>query len=90
MRRHHLLITAGLVAVAFFATSSPSYAARGGGLHLPLEPAEQFGVAGAFGADDLDRAGALEQAVLGQVNLAHAAAQAALEPVLGFATELGW
>jgi hypothetical protein len=30
MRRHHLLITAGLVAVAFFATCSPSYAARGG------------------------------------------------------------
>ncbi len=30
MRRHHLLLTAVLAAVAFFATCSPSYAARGG------------------------------------------------------------
>ncbi len=46
----------------------------GGGAHLPLEAFERARVAGALRADELHGAGLLQQDVLGQMHLAHAAA----------------
>ena len=42
-------------------------------LDLALEARQVVGVAGTLGPDELDRARALEQHVLGQIDLAHAA-----------------
>ena len=55
----------------------------GGGADFAFEAGEHAGVAGLLGADDLDGAGALHHLVLGEIDLAHAAAAEQLfEPVL--------
>jgi hypothetical protein len=58
-------------------------AQQGGGLHLALEALQQMRVAGPLRVNQLDGARPLEQAVLGQVNLAHpAGAEQPLQVVL--------